>query len=108
MIWMIAAVAVLIVIFAVIGGKHSAEKVRQEEARQREARRTPQTRSVIQMDQDGSDLAVYPSVASAAGALGISTKVIRDAAIGKQKTAGGFRWRYADEATDQPSNEVMP
>lgn len=39
MVWIIATVAVLIVIFAVIGGKHSAEKVRQEEARQREARR---------------------------------------------------------------------
>ena len=103
---------------AAIQTAHEAEEARRLKAEQKAqrqtekteaaARRTPQTRSVIQMDQDGSDLAVYPSVASAAGALGISTKVIRDAAIGKQKTAGGFRWRYADEATDQPSNEVTP
>lgn len=53
---------------------------------------------VIQLDGEGNALQSFPSVAMAAEALGISTKVIRDAANGKQRTAGGFRWKFAEDA----------
>lgn len=57
----------------------------------------PVGRTVIQMDKEGNFVASFPSVTIAAASLGISTKVIHDAANGKQKTAGGFCWKFEDQ-----------
>lgn len=57
-------------------------------------------RSVIQMDKDGNIVAEYETITLAAANVGASTKVIRDCATGKQRTAAGFVWKYADTDTE--------
>ncbi|MCR4886268.1 MAG: hypothetical protein K5919_05070 [Clostridiales bacterium] len=57
----------------------------------------PIGRPVYQLDRGGEIIKRHSSITMAAAELGISTKVIRDAATGKQKTAGGYCWRYADQ-----------
>lgn len=76
-----------------------AERIARRKAEREEAVETkPAGRPVIQLDRStGAVVAEYPSVTLAAASLGVSTKVIRDAAIGKQRTAGGYCWRYAEE-----------
>lgn len=54
-------------------------------------------RSVIQLNDAGELINTFETITDAANACGISTKVIRDAANGRQKHAGGFCWRYAEE-----------
>lgn len=56
----------------------------------------PIGRIIEQYDKDGNLIATYQTVTAAAEALNISTKVIRDTANGKQKTAGGYIWKYGD------------
>lgn len=56
----------------------------------------PVGRIVQQYDKGGNLIATYHTVTAAAEALNISTKVIRDAASGKQRTAGGYLWKYGD------------
>ena len=56
------------------------------------------SRAIIRLDDDLNVLEVYPSVAEASRSTGTNAKSIRDAAKGKQRHAGGFVWRYADEA----------
>ena len=56
----------------------------------------PLGRHVQQLDHGGNVVKEYETVAMAAAEMGISTKVIRDAANGKQRTAGGYCWRYID------------
>lgn len=59
-----------------------------------------QRRAVIQFDKDtGEIINTFESLSIAAATIGISTKVIRDAATGKQKTAGGFCWKYKEAMT---------
>ncbi|MBP3885167.1 MAG: 3'-5' exoribonuclease [Olsenella sp.] len=58
-------------------------------------------RAIIRLDDDFNVLEVYPSVAEASRSTGANAKSIREAAKGKQRHAGGFVWRYADEAERQ-------
>lgn len=37
---------------------------------------------------------MYDSIADAVRQTGINSKSIRDAANGKQKQAGGYKWKY--------------
>lgn len=55
-------------------------------------------RTIIRLDDDFNVLEVYPSVAEASRSTGTSAKSIREVAKGKQRHAGGFVWRYADDA----------
>lgn len=55
-------------------------------------------RPVLQFSYDGTELIKeHESLASAAKEIGVDKSCIRDAAKGKQKHAGGFTWKYADE-----------
>lgn len=80
------------------------------EARQKKAElaaskpKRPIGRSIAQCSDDGSIIAEYTTVSSAARTVGISEKSIRDAANGKQHHAGGFCWRYTD--TDHHLAEI--
>lgn len=91
------------------------EKLLQNQAEARAARETRQAekqaflaskpdseatnkRPVLQFSYDGSELIKeHESIASAAKAIGIDKSCIRDAVKGKQKHAGGFTWKYANE-----------
>lgn len=53
-------------------------------------------RKVVQMSEDGNIMEVYNSISEAVRLTGINSKSIRDAATGKQKHAGGFKWKYQD------------
>lgn len=55
-------------------------------------------RAVQQIDANGNVVATYPSITSAAQAVGISTKLIGNVCAKRvhQKTAGGYRWRFAE------------
>ena len=55
----------------------------------------PVGRPVIQYTDDGTVVKEFDSITIASREVGISTKCIRDAAIGKQKHAGGYCWKYA-------------
>lgn len=78
--------------------KRKAEKEEKRAAAEskEQQEKKPVGRIVQQYDKDGNLIAAYPTVTAAAEALGISTKVIRDAASGKQRTAGGYVWKYGD------------
>lgn len=55
-------------------------------------------RSIIQMNDDGAIIKKYISIADAVRQTGINSKSIRDAAKGVQKHAGGYCWKYEDDA----------
>lgn len=84
--------------------KERIAKVEAREARKaaRELEKATRTdkrligRPVCQFDTSGNLLHIFDTISSAASTIGISTKVIRDAAAGKQRTAGGFVWKYKD------------
>lgn len=81
------------------------EKVRElkAEARRKKAElaaakpKKSTNRSIAQYSDDGNIIAEYASVSAASRETGISEKCIRDAANGKQKHAGGFRWKYTTD-----------
>lgn len=56
-----------------------------------------QKREVIQMDLDGNEIAKYEKMNDAAKATGINVGNIGNVCQGRSKTAGGYRWRYADK-----------
>lgn len=53
-------------------------------------------RKVAQISEEGEVIVVYNSIAEAVRLTGVNSKSIRDAATGKQKHAGGFKWKYQD------------
>ncbi len=69
-----------------------AEKLAAAQARTKPIR----TRHVIQSLDNGDVIAEFDSVAAASRETGIGVKSIRDAATGRQKHAGGYCWKYAD------------
>lgn len=56
----------------------------------------PQNKPVIQMMPDGTEINLYKTIADAAKMMGITDSPIIRVCKGKQKTACGYRWRYAD------------
>lgn len=74
------------------------EKEKLEKAEQRKNNPTiPSTaRAILQLDDDGNILNLYPTIAEAVRQTGINSKSIRDAANGVQKHAGGYCWKYKD------------
>lgn len=54
-------------------------------------------RSVVQLSLDGQELQRFESLLSASKALGIDVRSIGNVCKGKTKSAGGYRWRYAED-----------
>ena len=54
-------------------------------------------RPILQLSDDMTVIKEFNSVSEAARSIGVSEKVIRETAKGRQKHAGGFVWKYADE-----------
>ena len=57
---------------------------------------SPEAKEVIQLDLDGNILKTFPSITSASKICGICTKNIRNVINGKQKTAGGYKWKLKE------------
>lgn len=89
--------------------KQKANQLAEERAQRREARearklleqeaasskpKPVRTRPVLQMDDNGVVLQEFPSVASAARSVNVGSTSIHDAAVGIQKHAGGYCWKY--------------
>ena len=55
------------------------------------------TKAVSQYSLDGALISVFASAREADAFTGVSYKNISSAVTGKQKTAGGYVWRYRDE-----------
>ena len=54
---------------------------------------TPEAKEVIQLDLAGNIIKTFPSITSASKICGVCTKNIRNVINGKQKTAGGYKWK---------------
>lgn len=59
-----------------------------------EKKTSGEARKIIQFSLDGNYIRLYESIADAVRQTGINSKSIRDAANGKQKQAGGYKWEY--------------
>jgi hypothetical protein len=55
-------------------------------------------RPIDQLTRDGEFVRQFPSICEAARAVGAPDPNIVRAASGRRITAGGYRWRYAEEA----------
>lgn len=53
-------------------------------------------RPVVQYDKNGTRLKQYDSVSEAAKTVGVKVGNISKCCNGKGKSAGGFKWLYAD------------
>lgn len=77
------------------------EKKREDKAKtnERTAGQSNNARAVVQMDMDGNTIAVFESMTAAGIATGIDKIYISNCCspFRKQKTAGGFKWRYAEK-----------
>ena len=84
--------------------QHRAAKRAEREARRKQEEdakktRLPPGRQIMQMDDRGTVIKVFPSVSAAAQEVGVDPKGIRNAATGTQKHAGGYCWKYVDESS---------
>ena len=52
--------------------------------------------ALVMIDSDGTET-IYPSVADAARSLGISRASIHTVCTGRNKTGGGYKWKYFKE-----------
>lgn len=77
------------------------KKARREEEKQRKAAevKTPRTRAIIQMNDDGTVVNEFISISEAVAKTGVNSKSIRNAANGVQKHAGGYCWKYKEDST---------
>ena len=77
------------------------KKAQKELEKQKKASeiKTPRTRAIIQMNDDGSIVNEFISISEAVAQTGVNSKSIRDAANGVQKHAGGFCWKYKEDQT---------
>lgn len=78
--------------------KKIKEKQEKAELRKNTLKEPVTGRSIIQMNDDGVIIKKYISIADAVRQTGINSKSIRDAAKGVQKHAGGYCWKYEDDA----------
>lgn len=77
--------------------KEEARKAKIQAALLKE--KMPRGRPVFKCSESGAVLEKYDTITSAAEETGINSKSIREAATGKQKHAGGFRWKYVDDVS---------
>ena len=62
---------------------------------------------VEQYSLDGEYIASYPSMSQAAKAVGCSSGTISEFFSGKRQTAGGYKWRYANEEEEKKQVRVV-
>lgn len=55
-------------------------------------------RAIKQISQNNHVIQIYDSIKAAADAVGINTSSIHEVLTGRNKTAGGYKWAYADAA----------
>lgn len=91
-------------------GKHHSEESKKKISEHKKGQSTPHTeewnrkireshkpKPVKQIDKKtGNIIAIYPSTKDAATALGILRSSIQNNLAGYTKSAGGYKWRYAD------------
>lgn len=65
----------------------------------------PKTRRVIQMEMDGTFKKIFESASEAMRILNIDRRLIGDACSGRQKSAGGFKWKFESERTNELVDE---
>lgn len=58
-------------------------------------KRKPHLNGVNQLDSDGNIIGHYSTLREAALAVGVHKQGIYDVCIGKNLTAGGYKWQYA-------------
>lgn len=68
----------------------------------------PTVKSIIQYDKNGNKIAKYKSVKEAEEITGISDSLIIDACNCKNKTAGGFVWRYEGREENLDTFHITP
>lgn len=77
------------------------EKKREDKVKtnERTAGQSTNARAVVQMDMEGNTIAVFESMTAAGSATGIDKIYISNCCspFRKQKTAGGYKWRYAEK-----------
>ena len=63
---------------------------------------------VIQMDLDGNEIAAFPSMSVAERETGINKIYISNCCnpARRQKTAGGYKWKYADKQEEEGVDDV--
>jgi hypothetical protein len=57
-------------------------------------------RKVIQKDLEGKFMAIHNSVTEAGTSVNLTRHSINKVCLGKNKTAGGYKWEYEDKAND--------
>lgn len=67
---------------------------RKRQAKKLKGRKSEKRIAVIQMDKDGNEIKIHPSVTSAAESVGCSISEISSVCKGKRKTTRGFDWKY--------------
>ena len=65
------------------------------------------SRQVIQFSKDYKKILEYTSIAEASRIINIDASSISKVCRGKQKTAGGYIWRYADEIENNTLEEIV-
>ena len=78
--------------------KKVARELKKQEQLEQISNKQPKERGkkILQMDDDGNIIKEFDSVTLASDEVGVSTKCIRDAVLGKQKHAGGYCWKYIE------------
>ena len=85
-----------------------AKRQNKVRANERNAGKGTGARPVIQMDLQGNYIAEYESMTKAEEATGIHRVYISNCCdpFRKQKTAGGYKWKYADKQEEESVDDV--
>ena len=67
---------------------------------------SPKAKGVVQYDLDGNLIRIWECIAQATRECNITKTGITSCCKGKQKTAGGFKWRYKNEYEKELNNET--
>ena len=78
--------------------KDNLEWTTLKEHRRKHRKSVPYRRPIKQLSDKGRVLRTFPSVASAAEAMGCSRPALSSVANGYHKTGAGYRWKWAEEA----------
>ncbi len=82
---------------AIHKGRVMSLESRKKMSESRTGAKNHNAKKVIQYDKQHNFVRVWDCIAEAARAVGINHHGIVDCCKGKQKTAGGFKWKYADK-----------
>lgn len=78
-------------------GKHHSEETRKKLSKANKGKINAPTKLIIQYSKDGEFIAEYPSIMEAERQTDISNSSICRCCKGKQKSAGGFIWKYKED-----------